>query len=384
MSLELTFIPAILLILLAAGIGRLISLKTNQPRILGELVLGIIFGSFVTIAPSAQPPISDIAEIGILLLLFFTGMDLDFKKFKEEIKPAAGVAAGGVILPFGLGYLAGILFGFSETVSLFIGASLVATSVGISASILHESGKIRSRIGTLIIDSAIMDDVVGIMLMTILFSLATTGSLKLWDLTFLVVFSILFFLVSLTFGITAMKKISQRIPIEKENLLLGGLIILLSFALITEKIGLAGIIGAFVAGIVVGQTQYSGPLTGSVSLIGEGFFIPIFFVYTGMQFNLNAFTSVGIFAIILIITAVGGKVIGSGLGAKIFGASDNEALATGIAMVPRAEVALIIANFGLQHGIIKTNIVSSIIVMIIITTIITPVPLWRTLEKIET
>ncbi len=381
MSIELTFIPALLLILLAAGGGRLLSLKTDQPEILGELILGMIIGTFVIISPDAQKPVYDVAQIGILLLLFLTGMDLDFEKFKDTMIPASGVATGGILLPFALGFFVSLQFGFSISVALFIGASLVATSVGISASILQEAGKLNTDTGALIIDSAVADDVVGVIMMTVLFSFSTTGTFNLLNLIILIFFSILFFLISLTFGVNAIRELSKRIPIEKENLLLGGLIILLVFALITQKIGLATVIGAFVAGLVTGQSNYEDRLRDSVSLIGYGFFIPIFFVTTGMRFNLGEFTSIGIFAVVMIILGVIGKIVGCGIGAKLFGYGRNISLATGVAMVPRAEVALIIAHFGFRNNILESDVLSMIVVLVVITTLITPPLLWQLINE---
>lgn len=381
MIITLNFIQALLLILLAAVGGRLLSLKLNQPEILGELILGIIIGNIIILAPEAQPPIETVARIGILLLLFLTGLDLDFERFKESALPAAGVATGGIILPFALGYLIGVSFGFDIIKSLFIGVSLVATSAGISASILHDTGKLQTDLGSLIIDSAIYDDVVAIIMMTALFGLVTEGTIQIKNTLSLIIFSILFFVLSLTLGIKIIKELSKRIEIEKENLLLGGLVVLLTFAMITERIGLAGVIGAFVAGLITGQTEYAQQLSESVTLIGKGFFIPIFFVTVGMKFDLGGFKSIGLLAIILTGTAIVGKILGSGLAAKLSKFSNTKSLATGIAMVPRAEVALIIGHFGVRNDVFGSEILSAIILMVIITTLITPPLLWRELKN---
>ncbi len=381
MPITLTFIPALLLILLAAAGGRLLSLKLDQPEILGELIFGIILGNIIVLAPGAQDPVSDVARIGILLLLFLTGLDLDFERFKESTIPASGVAFGGIALPFGLGYFLGTTFGFNNIESLFIGASLVATSVGITASILQETGTLQTDLGALIIDSAIIDDVIGVIMMTTIFGLATTGTFQIANTLYLIIFSILFFILSLTIGIKAIKELAKRIQIEKENLLLGGLVILLAFAMITEQMGLAGVIGAFVAGLVTGQTGYSRQLSKSVSLIGRGFFIPIFFVTVGMKFDLGSFTSIGLFAIILAVLGIGGKILGSGLAAKISNFTNKESIATGVAMVPRAEVALIIAHFGVRNDVFGSEILSAIVLLVLISTLITPPLLWRVLKE---
>ncbi len=381
MSITLTFIPALLLILLAAAGGRLLSLKLDQPEILGELIFGIILGNIIVLAPGAKDPVSDVARIGILLLLYLTGLDLDFERFKESALPASGVALGGVALPFGLGYFLGTSFGFSNIESLFLGASLVATSVGLSASILHETGYLQTDLGALIIDSAIMDDVIGVIMMTAVFGLATTGAFQIADTLYLIIFSILFFVLSLTVGIKAIKELAKRIQIEKENLLLGGLVILLAFAMITEQMGLAGIIGAFVAGLVTGQTDYAPKLSESVTLIGRGFFIPIFFVTVGMKFDISTVTSIGLFSVILVSFAIAGKILGSGLAARVSNFTNEESIATGVAMVPRAEVALIIASFGVSNNVFGSTMLSAIVIMVIVTTLITPTILWRVLKE---
>ncbi len=382
MFLELTFIPSLMVVLLSAVVGRAISLKINQPMIFGELILGAIIGNFILFTPTAQDHISVLAEIGILMLLFSIGLDLDFDLFKRSAKPASAIAAGGVILPFILGYLAGILFELGRVESLFIGASLVATSVGISAATLQEAGKIRTEVGTLIVDSAVIDDVVGVLIMTILFGFATTGTLPLENTILLILMAALFFLIPLTIGVKAIKKISEELPIQRENILLAGISILLVFAIITEGIGLEAILGAFMAGLMLGQTNFSEPLAESISLVGEGFLVPIFFVTMGMEFKIGAFTSIGPFVIILILLAIIGKIAGSGGVAMLFGHGKNESLATGIAMVPRAEVALIIAHFGFNHNIFGSDLMSAIVVTSIITTMVTPTLLNMVIDKI--
>ncbi|MBS3815043.1 MAG: cation:proton antiporter, partial [Hadesarchaea archaeon] len=346
------------------------------------IILGMIIGNFVVLAPGAKTPISEVAEIGVLLLLFLIGLDLDLERFKEMVLPASGVAFGGVVLPFIFGYFAAIFFGFSVLESLFIGASLVATSVGVSASILHESGKLRSKVGTLIMDSAVADDVIAIIIMTVILSFATTGLLQITEIFILGLSSILFFVISLTVGVLALREISERIPIGEENLILGGLVMILAFALITEEIGLAAIIGAFVSGLVIGQTHFAKSLAGPISTMGKGFFIPIFFVSMGMGFDFGAFSSIGFFAVVLIILAIVGKVIGCSLGAKIFGFGNKESVATGIAMIPRGEVALIIASSGFERGFIGADVVSILLIIVIVTTIVTPTPLWEFLKDI--
>jgi len=387
MALELTFVPALLVILVAAGLGRLLSKGLKQPVILGELLLGIILGNLIILSatgPSAaEGPISSIAEIGILLLLFSTGLGLNFEEFKRLEVASSVVAVSGVILPFILGYLATIYFGFSHLIALFVGVALVATSIGVGASILSELRILRTRIGTLIMGAAVIDDVIGVVMMSILISVAVTGDIPLVEVSLLVLFAVLFFLISLTVGIKLFRKLSEKITIGRESLLLLGLITVLAFGLITTEIGLAAIIGAFTAGLVVGQTHFARRLGEHVSLIGGSFFIPIFFVTIGMRFDVNAFVSVSSFVVVLVIVAIIGKIVGCSLGAKVSKFGSRESFAVGIAMMPRAGVELILIKLGLDHGIIGADIASAILVMVIITTLITPPSLWKALKMIK-
>ena len=175
----------------------------------------------------------------------------------------------------------------------------------------------------------------------------------------------------------------------RENLLLLGLILVLAFGLITEEIGLTSIIGAFIAGLIIGQTHFARGLRPHVSLIGGSFFIPIFFVTIGMSFDISAFTSVSSFAVVLVIVAIIGKVVGCGAGARVAKFSSTESFAVGVAMMPRAGVELVLLKLGLEHNIIGpgtagAGIESAILVMVIITTLITPPALWKALKMART
>ncbi len=395
MALELTFVPALLAILVIAGLGRLLSKGLRQPAIFGELLLGMIFVSFIILTgvaetgisdiltDSAETGISDMASIGILLLLFSTGLGLNFEEFKRLEVASSIVAVSGVILPFVLGYLAAIFFGFSHLIAVFVGVALVATSIGVGASILTELRMLRTRLGTLIMGAAVIDDVIAVVMMSIFISVVVMEVIPLIEISLLILFTVLFFLVSLTLGIDLFRKLSEKFTIGRESLLLLGLVIILTFSLIAEEIGLAMIIGAFVAGLVVGQSHFARRLREHVSLIGGSFFIPIFFVWMGMKFDVSAFTSVGLFAGVLVIVAIIGKVVGCSLGAKASKFSGRESFAVGIAMMPRAGVELILIKLGLDHGIIGADIASAILVMVIITTFITPPSLWKALRMIK-
>jgi Kef-type K+ transport system membrane component KefB len=367
------FISDLLIILITAFIGRLLAMKIKQPMVLADLLVGLLLGNLGIIEVSET--MHNIADIGVLLLLFSTGLAVNLNELRELARSSTIVALLGIIVPFILGFFAAYFFGYSYLVSVFIGTSLTATSIGISSQVLNEKRMTGMKLGTLIIGTAIIDDVIGILAMGTVVGIAVTGNLELSSLFTSVFLTVAFIAISLTVAIYFFKALSYSFiftKIDNSQILLPILIIGLIFAIIAEKIGLSLITGTFMAGLILGQTRLSKEAFESVSLIGHSFFIPIFFVTMGMQFDLGTFPSMGFFALVFIIMAIVGKIIGCGSGAKICGFTLRESLSVGIATVPRAEVALIIANIGLKYNVISSNIASTIIVMTMVTTLITP------------
>jgi Kef-type K+ transport system membrane component KefB len=277
------------------------------------------------------------------------------------------------------------LFGFQHITALFVGTSLIATSIGVKAEILLELRIMGTRLGSLIMGAAVIDDIIAMIVLTILLSLVKTGYLEIWNIVIFLFIVLIFFLIVI---LLTKEKVSifidkyfTRVTLGKENLLILGVLIALIFSMIAENIGLSIIIGAFVSGIILGQLNFFTRLKDFVSLIGGGFFIPVFFVTVGMTFNLNAFLSIGGFAGILLIVAIIGKLFGCGVGAKLTKFNNRESLATGVAMIPRAGVELILVKLGLDYGIINREIASAILIMVIITTLITPPALVKALRR---
>ncbi|MEA2053513.1 MAG: cation:proton antiporter [Candidatus Thermoplasmatota archaeon] len=373
------FIASLLVIFAASAIGRFLSKKSNQPTILGELILGAILGNLAFLHFSED--IDHVADIGILLLLFSAGIAINFEEFKKIEGVSIIVASSGVVLPFILGYFVAVSFGFSNTVALFIGTSLVATSVGVNAEVLMELGKLGTKTGTLIMGAAVVDDIIGIIMLSALISLTKTGVIAIEKILLLIFSAIAFVFISIVWGIRLGKYISKKVVIRKENLLLAGMLFVLLFALIAEKIGLSMIIGSFIAGLIVGQTHFSKEMEEYISLIGGGFFIPIFFVAIGMHFDISAFFSVTLFAIVLLIVAIAGKLFGCGLGTKLCRFSNHQALLVGTAMIPRAGVELVLIKLGIQYGLIDSEIASAILIVVIVTTLISPPLLTKILRS---
>ncbi len=367
------FTTNLLIVLIGALLGRILSKKLKQPSILGELFIGMIIGNIDII--TLTDTMKDIADIGILFLLFSAGLAINFDEFRRLGKSSTVVAFSGVVLPFLLGYSVTILFGFSKLISLFVGVSLIATSVGVKTEILSELKMIETRLGTLIMGAAVIDDVIGIIAVSIVVGIAASGAILIEEVLLTLFLSVIFLILSLTLVIKLFKKLSERFMFKIgniENILLFGFIIALIFAVTAENIGLSIITGAFIAGLILGQTHFVRVLSEHVSIFGESLFIPIFFVTMGMQFNVYSFKSVGVFAIVLILVAIIGKIVGCGLGAKISKFTGKESFAVGVAMIPRAGVELVLIKLGLDYGVISSDIASVILCMVIFTTLITP------------
>ncbi|MEM3462367.1 MAG: cation:proton antiporter [Candidatus Bathyarchaeia archaeon] len=367
-------------ILTAAILGRALSKRLKQTWILGELILGMVLGSSMGLPGAGS--ISDIGDIGLLLLLFSAGLSLDLDALKRMSLASGIVAALGVAFPLALGYAIAVLSGFPHSAALVAGAALVATSVGVSVSILAEYKMIDTKVGTLIIGAAVIDDVIGIMVLIALHGLLMEGTLDLRNMLSPIISAALLYGISLTALVKLGRRISKMVDLGGEDLLLMGFLVMLAFATLSEGIGLSTVIGAFVGGLVAGRTHFRRRLSDFFELIGNGFFIPIFFVTMGMKFNAAAFLSAGILVVWITIAAALGKVIGCGLGAKATGFGNRESLAVGIAMIPRAEVALVVIKIGLDGGFMDAHLASVLLATIALSVLMTPPLLSRSLKAL--
>jgi Kef-type K+ transport system membrane component KefB len=383
------FIVLLIIILVAALVGRNLSKRIKQPIILGEIIIGALIGNAYYFYTNEKivldVTIELLAEIGILFLLFSAGLSLNLKEFKKIESKSIIVAIFGVVLPFILGYLTSIYFGLGYLEALFIGTSMTATSIGVNAEILIELKIMGTRLGSLIIGTAVVDDIIAMIVLTILISIVKTGSLMLWDIGVFIALILAFLIIAM---LLTKEKISnsldfllEKIKIRRENLFLIGTVVALFFSFIAESIGLSLIIGAFIAGIILGQLNFFRSLQDYVSFVGGGFFIPIFFVTVGMSFYFNAFLEIGLFAFVLLIVAILGKLIGCGIAARLSGFDNRDSLATGVAMIPRAGIELVLIKLGREYGIIGDEIVAAIVLMVIVTTLITPTALIKVLKK---
>ena len=376
-----------LALIFARGLGYLFD-RYKQPAVIGEIIAGLILGAIGLMVFYGQqltffnltvklpelayntPEFELLAELGILFLLFISGLETRISKLKKVSRSSSFVAVGGVILPLFLGILAGLYFNFSLQESIAIGLILIATSVGVTVRTLMDLHVLNTDVGATILGGAVIDDVLGIILLAFVLGIES----PLW----IGIKIVIFFLIFLYLGLKIIDKIldiGEKIHLPK-SLLSISLSVFLIYSFFADKAGIAGIIGAFVAGILIGQTVRSGKIASDVKTIGYGFFIPLFFVWVGSKVNVSTFASIGLLAAVIIAVSIIGKIVGCGVGAKLAGMTKRESLQVGVGMIPRMELALIIATSAVSHEILTghaaNQILATTLLLTIVTTLIAP------------
>lgn len=376
----------IVVILVAAKLAGYLSTLIHQPAVFGELLIGVLLGpsllnithlSFIT-STHIEAFITDLGEIGVLLLMFLAGLELHLKDLAKNTRIAAVSGILGVVLPVGMGLAFGELTGMDFNHSLFLGLTLGATSVSISAQVLIELKKIQSKVGLAMLGAAVFDDILVLLLLSIFLAFLSGGS---GVVQILLVFGkmLLFLLLSAAFGIWGLPRLaswSSRLPVS-QNVTTLAIIILLVYGLAAELLGgMAAITGTFIAGLMFARTPEKAMIESNLHAISYSFFVPIFFVSIGLSVNLRSMDLNTLWVIIGIsVIAIVGKIIGAGGGALLCKFSPRQALQLGIGMVSRGEVGLIIAKLGLDSGYLPNEIFSAIVAMILITTLVTPLML---------
>jgi Kef-type K+ transport system membrane component KefB len=313
--------------------------------------------------------------------MFIAGLELHLSELAKSSRVSLYAGSLGVIVPVGLGYLVGVAFGFSFQQATFLGLTLGATSVSISAQTLLELKVLRTRVGMGLLGSAVFDDILVILFLSTFLALSG-GNQGLGEVFLLFVRMLVFIGLSVLFGLKvlpAMVRYTTRLPISQSMLALA-LIVLFLYGLAAEVIGsMAAITGTFLAGLMFSRSPEKERLERGIHSLAYGFFVPIFFVNIGLSVNARELdVSVLWLFVVITITAIIGKLLGSGFGAKLAGFSWREAGQLGTGMVSRGEVGLILAAVGAEQGLLTSSEFSAIIGMIIITTLVTP-PMLRAL-----
>jgi len=373
--------------LIAAKLGGLLAARIKQPAVFGELLFGILIGPSVAgwISQQLDLPLlidpgtpagefmSLIADVGIILLLFLAGLSIDVDELKAAGRASAVVATTGVIAAFTLGFGVASLCGWTSMQAAFVGAVLAATSVGITVRTLMDINRLHTRVGMTILGAAVIDDVMGIMILSVLAGLAH-GSVPLPELAKDLSLIAIFFIAAIYIGLKLAPRVItyiDKLPVEEMALSIALALAFIMGAL-AEEVRLAAITGAFVAGIIMSKAPIAESLRGKISTIGYGLFIPMFFVGMGVQTNLGALANVGLLALALVIVAMFDKIVGCGVGALLSGFSRKDSLRVGVGMMPRAEVALVVASIGIKAGIVTSTLFSITVMIVLVTSLVTP------------
>ena len=360
----------------------------------GEILAGLILGPTVLnvlgwplfsapepgalhSAPDLLAVIRDLADVGVILLMFVAGLETDLAEMRRVGKVAFWAAFGGVALPMAGGIAIAVLFGLPlYWEGLFIGTILTATSVSISAQTLMEIGALRSREGATILGAAVIDDVMGIIVLSFIvaFARASTTGVDLAGVVLVVVRMVAYFAVAVVAGrlLVPLLRSAGRLPVT-QAILSAALVIALIYAWAAEYVGgIAAITGAYVAGVLIAQTPFKHQIDAGIHPLTYSIFVPLFFIGIGLQANGRQLGESVAFTVALVIVAIVSKAVGSGLCSRLLGFSTAESTRVGIGMISRGEVGLIVAGYGLTNGLIGQPVFSASVIMVLATTMVTP------------
>ena len=393
MTHSLQVILLLMLVIAAAKLAGALAARIHQPSVFGEILVGVLLGPSLlnalgwpmfAVSTGNVPLLSlvqDLARIGVLLLMFVAGLETDLQQLRHVGHVAFWVAFGGVIMPLAGGAAVAVAFGLPlYWESVFVGTILTATSVSISAQTLLELGALRTREGATILGAAVIDDVMGIVLLSLVVALAGTGGHgAAWsDVPFLIVRMAAFFAGGMFAGrlLTPLLAWASRLPVS-QAVLAAALVVMCLYAWAAEYVGtIAAITGAYVAGVLIAQTPFKQDVDRGIHPLTYSMFVPMFFIDIGLEANARDLGPRALFTIALVAVAIVAKVIGSGVSARLLGFSPRESVRVGIGMISRGEVGLIVAGYGLTHGIIGQDVFSASVLMVLATTVVTP-PLLR-------
>ncbi|MGZ7148063.1 cation:proton antiporter [Bacillus sp. BC08] len=368
---EFEFFFQIALILLSTKLAGDLSVRLGQPSVLGKLIVGIVIGPAVLGWIENSELLTQLSNVGVILLMFMAGLETDLEELNANRNSSLAVALGGIILPFVGGYVAGLVMGMEQGNAVFLGLLLCATSVSISVQTLRDLGKMKTRESTTMLGAAVFDDILVVILLAFAMSFLGTDDV---NLTMVILKKVVFFASIILIGWKGVPAIMRWLsPLRvSESIVSAALIICFSFAYFGELLGIAGIIGAFAAGIAISQTNYKHEVEKKVEPIAYAMFVPVFFVSIGMNITFDGIGNQIWFILALTVIAVLTKLIGCGFGARMTGFDAKSSAIIGAGMVSRGEVALIIAGTGLSSGLLAQDYFTAIVIVVILTTMITP------------
>ena len=382
------FLLIIAIILLATKILGLLSERVHMPQVVGALAAGILLGPSVLGVVSETDFLTKTSEIGVILLMFLAGLDTDLGELKKTGLASFVIAVIGAGLPLIGGTICYEAF-FRDVTdpmdflkAVFIGVVLTATSVSITVETLREMGKLKGRVGTAILGAAVIDDILGIIVLTVISGFAdpTVNPMQIF------VRIGLFFVFIGVVGFLCYKVFSKMDVIwsHHRRIAIASLAFCFVLSYIAEQFfGIADITGAYFAGLILCNImELREYVAKKINIMNYMFFAPIFFASIGFKTELSGMnTELAIFSVLLLIIAVLTKVVGCGLGARLCGFNGHESLSVGVGMISRGEVALIVAQKGAAVGLISTSMFPAIVLVVIVTTLVTPILLKMVMTR---
>lgn len=368
------------IILIAAKLCGILASKLRAPQVVGEIIAGLLIGPSLLGLVSESTFLVDMAEIGVVLLMFFAGLETNLQDLKKTGWKAFVIAVAGVSVPLLSGSVLYFLyygippFGSDAFYTgIFVGVIMTATSVSITVATLMELGKLKESLGITIMGAAIIDDVIGIIVLTLVIGFKNPDVSPLTVLTN----TVLFFGLALILGVGGyylFKALDARYP-HTRRIPIFGLVLCLGLAYIAEVyFGIADITGAYVAGIILCNIKDSEYIARKIDISSYMFFAPVFFASIGIKTSLQSLNpSLLIFSILFVVVALAGKIIGCGGVARLLGYRGKDTLKIGVGMMTRGEVALIVMQKGIDVGMIDPSYSTSVILLIVVSSIITPI-----------
>lgn len=366
------------IIIVAAKLCGIAARKLKAPQVVGMIVAGLLIGPSVLGWVRQTDFLADMAEIGVILLMFSAGLETDLKELLKTGPVAFLIACAGVFVPLGMGALLYKVFWSAQGTeefykAIFTGCIMTATSVSITVQSLKEMGHLQSHVGTTILSAAIIDDVIGIIVLTFVIGFKSPSSSP----SRVIISTVLFFALAAVLGIIfyrLFKYVDNRYP-HTRRIPIAGLAFCLFLAYAAEKyFGIADITGAYVAGIILCSIRDSKYIDEKIDINSYMFFGPVFFASIGLKTNIDGIdSSLVLFSIAFIIVALISKVIGCGLMSRLCGFKGYDCLKIGVGMMTRGEVALIVSQKGLSVGLMSSQFFTAVILLIIVSSVLVPI-----------
>lgn len=378
------FIATLAGLLLATQVVAHLCRRVEIPEVIGQILVGIIVGPAILNWVHLDGMMNEFQEIGVIILMFIAGLESDLSLLKKYLRPAVIVAVIGVVVPVIVMGGASYLFGFTKMESLFIGVIFSATSVSISVAVLREFNRLDSREGATILGAAVADDIIGVIMLSIMISMinGSKGGHTNLPLGLALLLQVFFFggtyLVVRWLAPYLMHLSERLLTVAAPSVM--AMIICLGLAALADYVGLSGAVGSFFAGIAVANTHRKKTIDRSFIPIGYALFIPLFFVSVGLNMRFDNLQRSFIFVIVMTILACLTKLVGCGAGAKLSGFNLPSSYVVGSGMVARGEMALITAQIGYEAHLMSSMYYSDVITVIILATVIAPFMLKHALK----